>query len=74
MVDPSAGCEFNGTAGDMRGPAGLFLPRPPRSTRAAGTGGRRASDFGRMNFIEKFTALLDYIEYAGLNYFGTESD
>jgi hypothetical protein len=27
-----------------------------------------------MNFIEKFTALLDYIEYAGLNHFGTESD
>src|SRR6516164_9091366 len=45
-----------------------------RPTRAAGSGGRRASDFGRMNFIEKFTALLDYIEYAGLNHFGTESD
>jgi len=49
-------------------------PSTPRQSRAAGSGGRRASDFGRMNFIEKFTALLDYIEYAGLNHFGTESD
>ena len=46
MVDPlPAGCEFNGTAGDMRGPAGLFLPRPPRSTMAAG------SDAGTLLFF-----------------------
>ena len=36
--------------------------------------GRREGAFGRMNFIEKFTALLAYIEYAGLNHFGTKSD
>jgi len=44
-----------------------------------GGGKRLASDFGRMDFMDKFTALLSgrrlgYIEYAGLNLFATESD
>jgi len=44
-----------------------------------GGGKWSASDFGRMDFMDKFTALLSgqrlgYIEYAGLNYFGTEGD
>ena len=41
-----------------------------------GGGKRRAVGirFRPHELLEKFAVLLDYIEYAGLNHFGTESD